>query len=114
MNRIALEIINKILTEMKKNEIKDLCEFVDIQREELTKDKYKKLITDNLEYIFNNGFSKFECMVYQKTIKHPHLSVLKGMLKTLGYELCSRRTNRTTNKIRVDDTFYSIKRKELA
>jgi len=112
MIRVALEVINNILVEMNKNKIQDLCEFVDVQREELTKDKYKQIINDNLEYIFSNGFMRSDCMVYQKTIKFPHLSIMKGVLNSIGYELCSKRTNRTINKVKVEDTFYCIKKKE--
>jgi hypothetical protein len=111
MIRVALEVVNNILVEMNKNKIQDLCEFVDVQREELTKDKYKQIINDNLEYIFSNGFTRSECMVYQKTIKYPHLSIMKGVLNSIGYELCSKRTNRTINDIKIEDTFYCIKKK---
>jgi hypothetical protein len=113
MKSVALEIINKILVEMGKEEIQDLCEFIDVRREELIKDKYSGIINDNLKYVFNNGFLRSECMVYQKTIKYRHLSIMKGMLKSVGHELCSKRTHRTINNIRVEDTFYSIKKETV-
>jgi hypothetical protein len=110
MLRVTLEIINKLFAEMGRKEVRDLCEAIDIQRSVILKEQYKNIVIDNLKYIFDNGFSKSECMIYQKAVKTPHMSVLKGMLKSIGYEFRSKQTHRTINGVRTEDTFYSIKK----
>ena len=89
MKRVMLEIINKILNLMNKDQVNDICEFVDVRRNELLKIEYSELINENKDYIFSNGFNKHECQMYQPKIKHSHISILKGMLKQLGHTLKS-------------------------
>jgi hypothetical protein len=114
MKRIALELINKLLVAMGKPLISDLCEFTNVYREEIIKEKYKDIINNNLKYIFQNGYSKHTCMIYQKkSIKNYHLSVLKGMLKTIGYELLPKKKNKTINGEKIVLTFYCIQKKQL-
>jgi hypothetical protein len=99
MKRVMLEILNKILIAMEKEEIPNICDFKNIYRDELIKDKYKKIIDDNLTYIINNEFSKNTCMVYhQKKIKNYHLSIIKGMLKSINFKLSSKKIIRYINK----------------
>jgi len=88
--RIALEIVNKTLELMGHRKIVDLTQFTDIRRDELLDDKYLNLFNENQKYIFENGFDKTECKIYQKKVRHTHISILKGMLKQIGYKLCSK------------------------
>jgi hypothetical protein len=89
MKRVMLEIINKILILMNKEQINDICDFVNVRRNELIKNEYLELINKNKDYIFSNGFNKHECQIYQPKIKYGHISILKGMLKQLGHMLKS-------------------------
>lgn len=110
MKRIALEILNKILVEFGHKEINELCEFVEIKRDELIDDKCLKIINDNMKYIFKNGFNKTECNVYQK-IKYLQLSILKGMMKQIGYVLNSRNKKKMINGISSIHTVYYVHKK---
>lgn len=88
--RVVLEILNKILVAIDKDEIKSIDEFVDIRRDDLLNDDVKELIEENKTYLFNkNGFSKTDCKIYQTNIKFPHFSIIRGILKEVGYELIS-------------------------
>ena len=110
MQKIVLEIVNKILIEMGKKEINNLCDFVDVRRDIMMDTKYKNIFESNSDYIFKNGFSKMECGVYQKIIKNPQISILKGMLKKIGYELCSKHRSSKTNNERETYTVYHIQK----
>lgn len=111
MKKITLEIINKLLIEMKRKPIIDLCDFTDVYRDEIIKDKYKNIIDENLEYILENGFTKQACMLRQKKVtKHYHLSVLKGMLKSIGYVLQPKIKNKSVDNERKILTFYSVEK----
>jgi hypothetical protein len=111
MNRVMLEILNKILIAMGKDEIQNMCDFKNIHRDELIQDKYKNIIDVNLAYILNNGYRKSKCMVYQqKTIKHYHLSIIKGMLKSIGYKLLSTKRSKISNEERNIYTTYHIEK----
>jgi len=112
MYRIMLEIINKILETMNLEQIDDLSNFADIQRGELLDKKYGKIIDDNKDYIFKNGFNKHECNIYQTNVKNLHLSILKGMLKQVGYKLCSKNYKKMENKTTKNYTAYTIKKIE--
>jgi hypothetical protein len=109
MKEIMLEIINKLLKLMNKNEINDLCQFTDINRDELIKDKYANLINEQKDYIFNcTGFNKYICQVYQKKVTNVHISILKGMLKQIGYELISKNHKKMIKGVYNTYTSYSI------
>lgn len=112
MKRVMLEIINKILVLMGENEIDDLCEFVNVRRDVLIDDKYAKLINDNKDYIFENGFNKYQCQIYQTKVKTIHISILRGMLKQIGYELYSKNHKRTINGVFESHTTYSIQERQ--
>lgn len=108
MMRVMLEIINKILEAMNKEQINNLCDFIDIRRDELSNEKYDKIVKDNCDYIFKNGFNKHECKYYQTNIKNQHLSILKGMLKQLGYGFSSKSHKKTINRMNESYTTYAI------
>lgn len=107
--RVALEIANKLLLAMNKKKIYDLENFDDVRRDEILNDECKQIIDDNRNYIFENGFSKEECMVYQTKLKYPHLSLFKGMLKHIGYELMSKNRSKRSDGVRDMFTVYYIK-----
>lgn len=106
--RIALEITNNLLLAMNKKKIENLIDFIDIRRDDLLSNNCKKVIDDNRDYIFENGFSKEECMVYQKKLRNPHLSVFKGILKQVGYELTSKNKSKRSNGVRDMFVMYYV------
>lgn len=112
MKRVALEIINKILDLNNMKHINDLCDFVDIRRDILVDEKCAELLNENKKYIFDNGFNKQECKNYQTNLKHSQLSLLKGMLKQIGYNLCSKNHKKMVNYVSQNFTSYTIKEKE--
>ena len=111
MKRVMLEIVNKILIKMNRDAIHDLCDFVDVQRDELIKDEYAEIIDNCKEYIFLNGFDKHRCQLHQAKVTYVHISIFKGMLKQIGYSLFSKNHKKMVNKVCESYTTYSIKEK---
>ncbi len=111
MRRVMLEIINKILVLMDKDEIKDLQD-VNFDRDILREDRFVKLLDDNKEYIFSNEFNKHQCQIYQTRVKNSHISMLKGMLKQVGYTLFSKNQKKMTKGVYESHTIYFVKRNE--
>jgi hypothetical protein len=110
--RIALEITNQILKKFGKEPIYDLCEFVGFTRENMLSEECKKVIEDNRKYIFDNGFNKGKCGVYQKkALANPHFSIFKGVINQAGYELCSKSKNTAVKKVRTVFTIYHIRKR---
>jgi hypothetical protein len=110
MKRVTLEIVNKLLVVMGYDVIDDLCDFYDIKRDELIEENCSKIFNENKEYILNNGFNKAECKIYQN-IKYVHLSILKAMLKKIGYSLQSKNNKKMIKGITTMHTTYYIKKK---
>ena len=108
---IALELANKILEADKKEKIDELEKFTNINRDMFMNDDVKKAIDEMKEKIFNNGFKKYDCMLYQKTIKYPHLSIFKGVLKQINHVLKPIHKNKIKEGSNGTFTTYSIKKK---
>ena len=96
--KITLEIVNKILIANKMKKIKKLDDFVNIKRDVMLTEQSIKVINDNKDYIFENGFSKVGCRIYYKHIKTPHYTILKGMLKEIGYEIVVKPLRKSVDK----------------
>jgi hypothetical protein len=112
--RITLEIINQFLEKMNMVKIKDFLEFKNVRRELLISEDFKNLVEDNKDYIFTEGgFSKHDCGVYSKQIKTPQISIFKGMLNQIGYELESESKRKTTKGECKCITYYSIKHQNI-
>jgi hypothetical protein len=111
MKRVMLEIINKILAQMNKTQINDLSEFIDIRRDDMVSDKCAEVINDNKKYIFDNCFDRHQCQVYQTKVAHKHISILKGMLKQIGYVLLSKNHKKMVKGVYESHTTYSIQEK---
>jgi hypothetical protein len=109
--RITLEIVNKIFEVNGLEKINKLTEFVHIRRDIIVNDETNKVIDDNKEYIFNNGFNKVGCKIYHTYIKTPQFSILKGMLKEIGYEMKSKLGSKTKDKVREGFMIYTIFKK---
>jgi len=106
--RIVLEIINKILEANNIAQINNLTDFIRIKRDIILSNETNKVIDDNKEYIFNNGFSKAGCKIYFKNIKTTQFSIIKGILKEIGYEMKSKLGSKTINKIKESFMVYNI------
>jgi hypothetical protein len=106
--RITLEIVNKILEANDMKQINKLIEFIRVKRDVIISEETNKIIDDNKEYIFNNGFSKVGCKVYHTYIKTPQFSILKGMLKEIGYEMKSKTSSKYVDKVREMYMVYTI------
>ena len=111
--RVVLDLINKILSVIGHTEIHDLEDFIDIRRDDILSDKVKNIIDENKDYIFEtNGFNKAECMVYQKNLKNPHFSVIKGILNEIGFEMIAKSKADYINKKKIPYRDYYIKKIE--
>jgi len=106
--KITLEIVNKILVANKLKKIKKLDDFVNIKRVIILTEKTIKVINDNKDYIFQNGFSKVGCRIYYKHIKTPHFTILKGMLKEVGYEIVSKPSRKAIDNNIESTMVYTI------
>jgi hypothetical protein len=107
-SRITLEIINKILVANNITRIKKLTDFISIRRDVMLTDESINIVNENKEYIFDNGFDKTGCKVYHTYIKSPHLSIIKGMLKEIGYEIKSKVKSKQIDKISEKFMVYTI------
>ena len=106
--RITLEIINKILFANNIKQIKKFTDFISIKRDIMLTDKSINIVNENKEYIFKNGFNKTGCKIYHTYIKSPHLSIIKGMLKEIGYEIKSRVKSKQIDKVSEKFMVYTI------
>jgi hypothetical protein len=78
-------------------------------RDEILSDVCKDLINENKNYIFENGFSKNRCKVYQTKIINKHFSLFKGMVNQVkGYVLKSKTKVKTHNYERTPYIDYYI------
>lgn len=105
---IVLRVINEILSMHGLDVIDDLDEFREVDREVFTGDECRNIIENYKSEIFKNGFSKTDCMVYQKKLKYPHLSLVKGILKKIGYELVSKNKSEYVNRKKITKTYYQV------
>jgi hypothetical protein len=104
MREIMLDVLNQILTILgDDSQLIDLTDFL-VRRDQLISDTCKQIIADNESIIFNY-FDKGTKYRDRKRIKYGHISIIKEMLKQIGYSLC------TSNKSKMchgEKTFYSV------
>lgn len=108
MKRVALEICNELLEILAKPKINDLCEFNKISRKELMSDECKKIITDNMDYVFKSGFKRGGFTSYVKTAKGSHVAFLRAIMKNIGYDLHGKNGSFTDENGKRTQIFYSI------
>ena len=85
----TLKFLNKILVNIGKPEINDLVEFVAIDRDDIIKDVNKAVISDMEDEIYD-AFGKAQVGYYSRNkVKYYILSLIKGMLDDLGYQIKS-------------------------
>ncbi|ARF09926.1 hypothetical protein Indivirus_5_49 [Indivirus ILV1] len=83
--KVALKLINKILVNIGKDEINDLTDFKDIDREDIIKDVNKEALTGMEKELFPL-FNKDKVGYYRKT-NAIVLNCLRGMMKEIGFSL---------------------------
>ena len=108
---VVLDVLNKLLVGIGMNKIMKLTDFVEISRELLMSDTSKQIIMDNCEYLLQNGFTKYECMIYQKKVKALHFSILKAIIKQTGHILKAIHKRTKKNNIMHIYTVYTIIKK---
>lgn len=85
--KVVLRYINKMLKEMDKEEVDDICMFKNIDRRELVKIDGNKVVDDSLNDILS-VFTKNEIdYARRKRRNNYHISVLKYIISLIGYKL---------------------------
>lgn len=111
--KLALNLINKILTNGDKKEITDLTEFVNIDREIIISEKNKEYFV-KIEKELYKQFDKAESGWYRrKQVKNYILTFMRYMCSDIGLTLTYEQKDITTNingsNYRKTHSFYSIK-----
>jgi hypothetical protein len=109
--KIALQLINKILVNLGKEEVDDLTKFINIDRDDIIKEVNKNSLEEMDKEIFAL-YNKKNCGYYRKTDSLV-LNCLRGMMKEIGFELSYEKKEKSeyiNNKsFRRKHVFYSIK-----
>lgn len=110
---VLIKLLNRVLIEMKKDEITDIIAFEKIDREKLLIVDTLKILNDMEEEIFK-VFNKYTCRWYRRSAaKQYFLVFIKNACSDIGYKLTS--TQRDVSEIvnnksfRRTHIFYSIK-----
>jgi hypothetical protein len=107
--RIILELINKVLVVIEYDQIETLCDFIEISREDLLKDEVRDIFEKNKKNIYKvNKFNRKSCVPSSDKIKNPHLVMLKGILKEVGYKLVSKNRIKNIEGEPKMTTYYNI------
>ena len=108
--KVALKLVNKILINLGKDEIDDLTNFKDIDREDIIKDVNKQALDGLAKEIFKH-YDKKKCGYYRKTDALV-LNVLRGMMKDAGFEMTKKQkgvmTKINDKSFERTHMFYSI------
>jgi hypothetical protein len=84
----VLRFLNKILTNLGKEQIDDITKFIDIDRADILSSVNDTLIVDSKLDLFVH-FDKEECGYYHRT-KLRNINVLRRVIKRIGYEFISK------------------------
>lgn len=111
--KIALKFVNKILTNLGKDEITELTDFKGIDRLDIIKPENKQVALDMEDEIFK-VFSKSKCGYYTRNkVKNFILTLLRGMASELGYIFESSQADVSVvingENFRKTHMFYSFK-----
>ena len=110
--KVALKFVNKILVNLEKDEIDDLTDFKDIDREDIIKDVNKKAL-DDMEKEILKHFEKKECSWYRRNeTSHYILTFLRKVCSILGFSFSYYKKDITENingkNYRKTHVYYSI------
>lgn len=111
--KMALKFVNKILINLDQQEIDDLIQFQNINRDDIIKDVNKTTYNEMEKELFKH-FDKKEMAWYRRTVvSHYILTFLKRMSTDLGYDFDYVQKDiyiqNEGNKFRKTCMFYSIK-----
>ena len=86
--KVALKFINKILENIKKDQIDDLTDFKNIDRLDIIKPE-NKIVLEEMESEIFKHFSKIKCGYYRKSEAGDNYTIncLRGMIKIIGLKL---------------------------
>ena len=108
--KVLLKLINKILSNIGKDEIDDLTDFKDIDREDIIKDVNKTSLEDMEKELFAH-FDKKKCGYYRKTDSIV-LNCLRGMIKEINYSMTKKQKDKSEfigdKSFRRTHIFYTI------
>ena len=109
--KVALKFVNKILTNLGKEEVDDLTKFVNIGRDDILKEANKQSYIEMENELFPQ-FNKHNCGYYRK-VPTIVLNCLRGMMKEIGYGLTYSKKDIyveiNRQNFRKTGYFYSIK-----
>ena len=105
---ILLKLLNKILTNLSKNNITDLTEFQNIDRDDIIKEEnvncYDELENEIFEY-----FDKAKCGWYRRNrTKNYLLTFLRVACENIGLKFSYIQKNRAKNSLVKTHIYYSI------
>ena len=92
--KITLKLLNKILVNVGKEEIDDLTQFIDIDREDIIKDPNTKTLCDMEKELFTEHYDKKKCGYYRKTDAMV-LNCIRSMMKDAGFTFTKRRKEKS-------------------
>lgn len=105
---IVLKYANHLLKNMGKSPIDKLEQFVDVPRTDIIKECNKKVLKDMEGDIFGKSlFKRQECNYARKSPTKP-LSILKYMVRKIGFTVESAEKRTFNNKVRHTTTLYTI------
>jgi len=104
--KVLLKFVNKILFNIGKENIVDLIEFKNIDRNDIAKNSNNKVLKRMSNSIFKH-FNKKKCGYYRKT-DNKALNCLRGMCKEIGLELRVKKHTKTVNCKVVSEYLYNI------
>lgn len=111
--RIILELLNKVLVEIEYDQIENLCDFIEVSREDLLREEVREIFEKNKKNIYKvNKFNRKSCVPSSDKIKNPHLVMLKGILKEVGYKLVSKNRIKNIDDVAKMTTYYNIEQME--
>ncbi len=107
--KVALKFVNKILVNIGKEEVAELIDFKDIDREDIIKEVNKESFREMENELFEQ-FDKVKMGWYRRNIVSSYiLTFLRNMCTDLGYSFTYHELKKQKNKIVKSEMLYSIK-----
>jgi len=106
---VVLKLLNGILLKLDKKKIVNIVDFTGVSRDELIGSVHMETFR-NMEKEIYDAFDEFSKQDFQKqpTIKAPILTIIKKLLKDLGYHLDSKKDFKNVNGKKVSYITYYI------
>lgn len=104
---ILLIVLNKILTNLGKEKIKNACDFKRIKKEDIEKD-CNQLILKEMKDTLEQYFDKYSIVLRNIKKEHMFLTYLKHMCSKINLNFKSSRTSSRKEKNNIPYTIYTI------